>query len=214
MSRIVNSLLVGIGLSTLSAQAAQSLTPEQLEVRDFIKKLYSYDPATFEGGEFDVKTRKPYLLNKAPDNPALSKYLPKENCELIEEFFDRSIIRRTQKKTFVACSAPNLFPHLGSEEISPATRYEDIARPLIETPTVIGNTAKVVVYVRGFKSKEPGQALYDRNIFYLSKTDIGWRITNVLTILGKGSFQTRPCGYESATKLTPEQLKDAPSECE
>ncbi len=110
--------------------------------------------------------------------------------------------------------APNLFPHLGTEEISAATRYEDIARPLIETPTVIGNTAKVVVYVRGFKSKEPGQALYDRNIFYLSKTDIGWRITNVLTILGKGSFLTRPCGYESATKLTPEQLKDAPRECE
>ncbi|WP_172202111.1 hypothetical protein [Niveibacterium sp. COAC-50] len=213
MSGIVNALFMGLVLNALAANAAP-LNAEQLEVQAFMKRLYSYDPESFDNGQFDVKTRKPYLLNKAPDSHTASKYMPKEKCELIEEFFDRSIITRTEKKTFVACYAPNLFPHLGPEQLSASTRYEDIARPLIEPPSVTNSSARVVVYVRGFKNKEPGQALYDRNIFYLSKTEIGWRITNVLTILGKASFQTRPCGYESATKLTPEQLKDAPSECE
>lgn len=213
-SRCLTPFIFGLLVNSLNLSAAQPVTPEQQDVQIFMKRLYSYDPDTFENGEFEAATQKPYLLNKAPDGGNTSKYFPSKQCELIDEFFDRSIVKRTQKKSFVECDVINRFSHLSSEELSPATRSEKIARPLIEPPVVVGNNAKVVVYVRGYKSTEPGQALYDRNIFYLAKTDKGWRITNVLMIHGEGSYLTRPCGYESATKLTPEQFKDAPRECD
>ena len=60
------------GLLTLlvsgMAWSADMLTPEQKEVKQFIEKMYSYDPDSFEGGEFSKKDGTPFLRNRVPNN--------------------------------------------------------------------------------------------------------------------------------------------------
>ena len=106
-------LKAGCGLLVLFvsgiAWSADTLTPEQKEVKQFIEKMYSYDPDSFEGGEFSKKDGTPFLRNRIPNNAG--KYQPPKQCALLGEFFDSSLIKKREiRPGLVGCDTPNRYP--------------------------------------------------------------------------------------------------------
>jgi len=162
------------------AWSADALTPHQKEVTQFVEKMYSYDPDTFEFGEFSKKNGLPFLRNRASENAG--KYDPAKKCLLLSSFFDDSIVQKKNiRSDLVGCTAPNRYPYLGSEDLSPSTRVEDIPAPYIKTPVVSGNLAKVEVFPAGNKKiSNPPNFDLGRNLYFLTKTENGWRISNVM----------------------------------
>ena len=162
-------------LMTGMAWSADTLTPEQKEVKQFIEKMYSYDPGTFEFGEFSKKDGSPFLLNKVPKNGG--KYDPSRHCELLREFFDESQIeKRTIRPGLIGCGDGHLY-YLDSMELSPDTRVEDIKTPDIRTPVVKDSKAMVFVFF-GKKTKAHEYASDKRGMtgHLLTKGEKGWRV--------------------------------------
>jgi hypothetical protein len=172
----VKSLGLGVGLALLAAGVSfggEKLTPEQQEIKQFIAKMYSYDPASFEYGEFSKKDGSPFLLNRVPKNG--KKYDPPRHCALLRDFFDEELIKKDSRPGFVQCDAGSRF-YLYDEEMSSDTRVEDIKGPEIRMPIVRGDKAMVFVFV-GKKSKpneHPSQRALEG--YLLAKTDKGWQI--------------------------------------
>lgn len=199
----------GVGLALLVAGGAASggekLTPEQQEVKRFIERAYSYDPDSFELGRFSDQ-KKPYLLNKIPKNRG--RYDPSKQCALLREFFDEAIITKDTRPGPVVCDAHFRYPNMGSEDASSETRSIDIPPPKIEKPVVNGNRAKVSVLTEG--GFEAGRSLY-----FLTKTENGWRVTNVMiqTRLPKPTDEREECYYSFAKKPSTEEFKEVASPC-
>lgn len=175
--RFVNILRFGAVLVLLvagAAFAAEKLTPEQQEIKQFIAKMYSYDPASFEFAEFSKKDGSPFLLNRVPK--AGGKYDPPKHCALLKEFFDESLIKEKSRTKFVHCDAESSRYYLDDMEMSPDTRTEDIKKPEIRTPIVRGDKAMVFVFVG--KKSNPDDYPSQRGMtgYLLAKTDHGWRI--------------------------------------
>ncbi len=59
--------LLAMLVSSISC-SADTLTSEQKEVKEFIEKMYSYDPDSFEFGGFSKKDGTPFLRNRVPKN--------------------------------------------------------------------------------------------------------------------------------------------------
>lgn len=74
------------------AWSADTLTPEQKEVKQFIEKMYSYDPDTLELGRFYENEGGGFLQNRAPSKRG--KYQPPKQCELLGNFFESTIIKK------------------------------------------------------------------------------------------------------------------------
>jgi hypothetical protein len=187
----------------------EKLTQEQQEVKMFIEKLYSYDPMTFSGGYFDHKTGKPFIRNRVPQNYKQLKFDPGRQCDLLREFFDESTINKDSRPGAVICDADYLYPNLDDENRSSVTRYIEIPAPKIEVPVVNGNIAKVSVLTKG-EEIMPG-----RNIFFLRKTDNGWRVGNVMTQsrLPKPTDERDECYYTFAKKPSLEEFKEVAAPC-
>lgn len=196
------------------AWSVDTLTPEQKEVKQFIEKMYSYDPDSFEGGEFSKKDGTPFLRNQVPNNAG--KYQPPKQCALLNEFFDPMLVRKRDiKPGLIECTAPNRYPYL-AEYISSAIRYEDIPAPYIKTPVISGNRAKVEVFPAGNKTiSNPPNFDLGRNLYFLAKTENGWRITNVM-IHTKWPDQddgTHNCYFSLAKPANDEEKKGFPKHC-
>lgn len=209
--RFVNVLRSGIVLVLLAAGApfaAEKLTPEQQEVKQFIAKMYSYDPDSFRYGRFSKKDGSPFLLNRVSENRG--KYDPTKHCALIREFFDESIIdKRTIRPTLIQCDADYRYPNLYDEDASSATRSIDIPPPKIEFLIVSVSSAKVSVLTEG-DGISPGRSLY-----FLKKTDNGWRVSNVMTQsrLPKPTDERDECYYAFAKKPSIEEFKEVAAPC-
>ena len=196
------------------AWSADTLTPEQKEVKQFIEKMYSYDPDTFEFGEFSKKDGSPFLRNRVPNNAG--KYQPPKKCALLGEFFDSSIIEKKEIRSgLVGCEAPNRYPYL-AEYISSAIRYEDIPAPYIKPPVVSGNRAKVEVFPAGNKTiSNPPSFQLGRNLYFLNKSENGWRVTNVMThtVWPDLDDGTHNCYFSLAKPANDEEKKEFPKHC-
>ncbi len=69
------------------AWSADTLTPEQKEVKQFIEKMYSYDPMTFEEGYFLKKTGAPLLRNRGAKLIQQSNSSQEKMCSFLGKFF-------------------------------------------------------------------------------------------------------------------------------
>lgn len=211
-------LKAGCGLLVLFvsgiAWSADTLTPEQKEVKQFIEKMYSYDPDSFEGGEFSKKDGTPFLRNRIPNNAG--KYQPPKQCSLLGEFFDSSLIKKREiRPGLVGCDAPNRYPYL-AEYISSAIRYEDIPAPYIKPPVVSGNRAKVEVFPAGNKTiSNPPSFQLGRNLYFLNKSENGWRVTNVMIHTKWPDLDdgTHNCYFSLAKPANDEEKKEFPKHC-
>lgn len=172
--------------------------------------MHSYDPDTFFGGYFDAKTGKPFLRNRVPKDQKRLKYDPARRCVLLREFFEESlIVKRPVHTSIIACDAWYIYLNLDDENRSSVTRYIDIPAPKIGLPVVKGNSAKVSVLTEG-EEISPG-----RSLFFLTKTDNGWRVSNVMTQsrLPKPTDERDECYYSFAKKPSPEEFKEVAAPC-
>lgn len=197
------------------AWSADTLTPEQKEVKQFIEKMYSYDPDTFEFGEFSKKDGSPFLRNRVPNK--VGKYQPQKKCELLNEFFDLPVVRKRDiKPGLVECTAPNRYPYLGAEDMPSDIRVDDIPFPYIRPPVVSGNRAKVEVFPAGNKTiSNPPSFDLGRNLYFLTKSENGWRIINVMIHTKWPDLDdgTHHCYFSFAKAPNDDEAKEIPKHC-
>lgn len=154
--RIAFVLAVAAVVHATTARA-ESSTMAQLEIKVLIKKLYSYDPDYFEMGNID------------------GKFQPNRQCDLFREFFEERMI--VKKDNGVGCELGRdlmgflRFPTASSEDLS-STRRGELPKEKIDTPVVIGESAKVSVVI-----DVVGEG---RSLYFLRRTDRGWRISNAM----------------------------------
>lgn len=209
---LINGARVAVWLVLFSAGGSfgsENITPEQREVKQFIEKIYSYDPMTLEGGYFDKKNGNPLLRNKVPSNIKKIKFDPNNNCTLLREIYDESIIKKDSRPGPIICNGDYRYPNLDDENRSSVTRYIDIPAPKIGIPVVKGNSAKVSVLTEG------EEILPGRSLFFLTKTDNGWRVSNVMTQsrLPKPTDERDECYYSFAKKPSIEEFKEVAAPC-
>lgn len=205
-----------LALSTVGmAWSADTLTPEQKEVKQFIEKMYSYDPDTFELGRFSKEDGSPFPRNRVPNKAG--KYQPPKKCALLSDFFESAIIQKTEIRAgLVGCDSPDRYPFLSDDNRSSATRYEDIPAPYIKPPVVSENRAKVEVFPAGNKKiSNPPNFDLGRNLYFLTKTDNGWRITNVMIHTKWPDLDdgTHHCYFSFAKAPSDEEAKETPKHC-
>lgn len=209
---VPKGLIIGavLGLLTTGISfGAEKSAFEQKEVKQFIQKMYSYDPDTFRYGEFSKSDGSPFLRNRVPKKNG-EKYDPTKKCALLREFFDESIIeKRTIRPGLIQCDADYRYPNLYDEDASPATRSIDIPAPKIESLIVNANSAKVSVLTEGEGISR------GRSLFFLTKTDNGWRVSNVMTQsrLPKPTDERDECYYSFAKKPSIEEFKEVAAPC-
>lgn len=199
------------------AWSADTLTPEQKEVKQFIETMYSYDPMTFEGGYFLKKTGAPLLRNQVPAAFSAIKYLPEKMCYFLKQYFDEGVFQKREGKYGSPdCLLPSLYPYLGAEDISSITRAEDIPTPYIKSIVVSGNRAKVEVFPAGNKKiSNPPNFDLGRNLYFLTKTENGWRVTNVMihTKWPDLNDGTHNCYFSLAKPANDEEKNEFPKHC-
>lgn len=156
----VTSLIVLL-LLAVNVVHADTSANEQMQVKQLIKKMYSYDPSAFEFGEFK------------------GKYNPNLHCQLLNEYLEPKLIRKTR----ITSSADKCI--VGDIKVLHNMRYPAIGesieaddipsrtdKAVIQTPVVIGDVAKVAVLT------PPNQ--HARTLYFLNKIDGQWKITNAL----------------------------------
>ena len=194
--------------------SADTLTPEQKEVKQFIEKMYSYDPDTFELGRFHENEGGGFLRNRAPTKRG--KYQPPKQCELLGNFFESTIIKKTEiRPGLVGCEAPSRYQYL-LEDISSAIRVEDTPAPYIKPPVVSGNRSKVEVFPAGNKKiSNPPNFDLGRNLYFLTKTENGWRITNVMIHTKWPDLDdgVHHCYFSFAKTPNDDEAKEIPKHC-
>lgn len=204
------------------AWSADTLTPEQKEVKHFIEKMYSYDPETFEYGNFLKKTGAPLLRNQVPSGFSAIKYLPEKMCSFLGEYFDEGILEKKKRKSGVNyCAADSglvhiRYPYLGDEDLSSATRGSDIPSPYITPPVVSGSRAKVEVFPAGNKKiSNPPNFDLGRNLYFLTKSETGWHVTNVMIHTKWPDLDdgTHHCYFSFAKAPNDEEAKEIPKHC-
>jgi hypothetical protein len=188
---------------------------EQIGAADFVKRMYSYDPASFEFGEFS-KIGIPFKMNKVSGSSA--KYTPAKRCDLLLEYFEQDLVKRRSAGE-IGCDIRGdgekhnflRFPAAESEELSPESR-DDILPPEFKSVSVTGNRAVVEVLPKGFN-------MPSRNLFFLVKGDQGWRVHDVLMqqMMGSVDRDGNRCWAVSLRKGEklegPDQMKKDPSFC-
>ena len=157
-------LLLVVFVST-KVVLAETLTPDQIEIKALIKKMYLIDPDTFEFGRFGTKYKNGDVIVRG-------KYNPDKQCKLLAEFLVRELVIEDEKDS--GCMTGNgsyfRYPSLSEAYLGSSERVEPPPQPEIIPPLVNGDKAKV-------------QALLptiDANVmYYLRKQPEGWRIYRV-----------------------------------
>ena len=163
--RKVVIFLVLLILSISSVAQAEKLTLDQSAVKVLVQKMYKIDPDEFEYATFGAKYKNGEEVVHGEHDPA-------RQCRLLTEFLVKeAIIRKAGINQGCMTGGYFRYPGLGSEDLSPASRIDPLPKPLIHTPAIQGDKAKV--YVTFLKSGS-------QNVFYyLKKMPEGWRIYRV-----------------------------------
>ncbi len=115
----------------------------------------------------------------------------------------------------VGCEAPSRYQYL-LEDISSAIRVEDIPAPYIKPPVVSGNRAKVEVFPAGNKKiSNPPNFDLGRNLYFLTKTENGWRITNLMIHTKWPDLDdgVHHCYFSFAKTPNDDEAKEIPKHC-
>lgn len=135
---------------------AATLSAEQKNVMQLIKKMYSYSINNFEYAEFN------------------GKYDVAQQCKLQAQFFDVSFVISNNKKE--PCKPRGRYS-VGSSEL--LKDMQDTHLPTrIGIPVVEGDVAAVEIITD--LSHLPLPEDVGRIVFFLNKTHVGWRIVNNL----------------------------------
>lgn len=201
-------LYFSIPLIAPSISLGNDTTIEQNEVKKFVEKVYSYDPDTFSLGRFSEKDGSPFLLNRTSESRG--KFDPTRHCALLRNFFEEGAISKNNNRSGTTeCNADYRYPNLDAENISSATRYISIPKPIINSPEMNGSLAKVSVLTEG------EEISLGRSLYFLRKSEVGWRITNVMihTKWPDVDDGTHNCYYSFARKPSAEESKEIPPHC-
>ena len=179
MTKIFISLsLFLLQLMSSHVVLAETLTPDQVEIKSLIKKMYSIDPDTFEFGKFGGKYKNGHLVVEG-------KYEPKRQCKLLEEFLVKEAVIKAPKDVICMTGIEGYFRYpdtVSSDmDLSSATRDKLPSKPQINTPSVDGDKAKVHVIFK----KENANVMY-----YLKKQNAGWRIYRVETSRNEATMES------------------------
>lgn len=137
---------------------AAPLTVEQKEVSILVMKLYSYSGEEFEAGRFD------------------GKFIPTKLCSFYSNFFISRLIKKP--KNYAGCEVElNRYPSLGTEDLTGPYALTPLPKPQISVPIINGDKAQIEVIVKRSKFVNVGS----RSVYFLTKTQVGWRIENALT---------------------------------
>lgn len=197
-----------ISLIVPGISLGKDTTIDQNEVKNFVEKIYSYDPDTFSLGRFSEKDGSPFLLNLT--SKSRGKLDPTRHCDFLRTFFEESAIsKRNNRSGTTECDADYRYPNLDAENLSSATRYISIPKPKINTPEVNGSWAKVSVLTEG------EEISLGRSLYFMRKIEVGWRITNVMihTKWPDVDDGTHNCYYSFARKPSAEESKEIPLHC-
>jgi hypothetical protein len=133
-----------------------TLSKEQKAIKQLMVRMYSYPIRIFSFAEFN------------------EKYDLAQLCKLQSQFFDASLQAPKDKKK--PCEKNGRYA-AGSSEL--LNEMQDTHLPTkIGTPVVEGDTAAVEVITDLRSMPQPEEV--GRIVFFLSKTDVGWRIVNGL----------------------------------
>lgn len=177
-----------------------ALTAEQNEVATLVQKVYSYDPDTFEYGNFDKKNQ-PFRVVRDSDGSLGGSYKPKLQCELYRNFFVDALI--VPEKKGRGCEPIFVrYPTVGDENLGSTTRYIPLPSPKIGTPEVLDDKAKVAVIT--------GKG---RTLYFLTKTPNGWRVSNALIHQKWPEVKEDKCIGSFLQKPSPEERMELMPDC-
>lgn len=148
MNYLKNLLGIAVAGGWCGSGVADALTPwSKKEVMQFMEKMYSYDPMTFELHYFLKKSGAP-LIRKQGSCCIFShdQNFPEKMCSFLRLFFVDEVFEKKKEK-FGAIRSTKPLPVLGAEDISSVTRVEDIPC-LTLPPRSSWNRAKVEVFRR------------------------------------------------------------------
>ena len=162
---------------------ALTQTMEQLEVTGFMQKLYSYSANMFEGRIFNGK-----------DNP-------QKQCVLLREFFSANVLTPEDSRWHGCDIVGNVFiryPGLASEDFDIYGGPGAIKKPKLSVPLVDGDKASVSAVSE-----------FGKTVYFLKRTDKGWRVENAL-YYDRVPTVVNACHGQFAKEPTSDQLKSLP----
>jgi hypothetical protein len=168
MNKILVSLaLLFFQLISVHVGLAETLTPDQIEIKTLVKKMYEIDPDTFEYAEFGGKYKNGKVISEG-------KHDPKRQCQLLAEFLVKEAVIKKDKAQ--SCMTGNggyfRYPLLDSMDLGSETRVAPPPMPQIKTPVLNNDTGKVQVIF----------PTLDANVmYYLKRQNNDWRIYRVET---------------------------------
>ena len=157
-------VLIFVVLANTKIVLAETLTPDQIEIKSLIKKMYAIDPDTFEYARFGGKYKNGWVVVQG-------KHDLKRHCQLLAEFLVKEAVVKEDKTQ--SCKTGNggyfRYPAVYEMDLSSATRSSQLPKAQIKLPIVNGDKAKVYVML-----ERAGNVMY-----YLRKQSEGWRIYRV-----------------------------------
>ena len=155
---------------------AETLTPDQIDIKTLIKNMYAIDPDTFEYGEFGGKYKKGWVVVEG-------KIDTKRHCQLLAEFLVKEAVVKEDKTQ--SCKTGNggyfRYPNVYEMDLSSATRSALLPKAQIKLPMVNGEKAKVQVLL----------PMVDANVmYYLRRQPEGWRIYRVESSKNSATIET------------------------
>jgi len=159
---------------------AETLTSEQMEITQLIKKLYAVSYLEFDAAVFGAKYEKCKEVVKG-------KYEPARQCRLLSEFLVKEAIIKEKRDPTCMTGVGGYFryPSLDGMDLSPVECADPPPVPHINTPAVNGSKAKVHVTF----------PINGTNVMYfLKKQPVGWRIYRIESSENSATIDTMSQG--------------------
>ena len=164
-------------LASTGTVLAATLTPDQIEIKALIKKMYEIDPDTFEFGNFERKYKNGWVVVEG-------KYDSNRQCKLLEEFLVKEAVinvKGVKQGCMTGSSGYFRYPQLDTMDLGSSNRVSSPPQPKIKSPVVDGNKAKVQAVL----------PTIDANVmYYLRKQPEGWRIYRVESSKNSATIDT------------------------
>lgn len=182
MKRSIFCVCLLLMLGNISGAA--TLVDEQAEVSIFMQKMYSYSANMFEGRLFN-----------GLDNP-------RKQCLLLRQFFSADVLTSEDSRWHGCDIVGNVFlryPGLASEDFDIYGASSAIKKPEFSSPKVDGGKASISAVSE-----------FGKTVFFLTKTEKGWRVENAL-YYERVPTEANVCHGHFLKEATPTQLEYRPA---
>lgn len=157
------SALVCLALVQAVAHGAEARSPEAKEIEQFVKALYSYPISKFEF---------PKQVNGSSDFD--------KSCELLRSFLDVKLTERSEGRSCRLATRSLVesyfrYPSAEQDDMGDINKVKKPFKYKIETIKADSNNGVAKVFI-----PQNDWGVDSRIVYFLSKTDRGWRIVNLL----------------------------------